>query len=197
MLSSFQMAKLIPPVEVIRVLNEAKVPFVLVGAYGLSGWLKEARATEDVDVVVAGRHVKKAVKALEAVFPDLEALDLPVVTRLRDRVTKDVAIDIMKPVQQPYRAVFHHTNTVRSGGQSYRVPSLEMALVMKFSAMTSIYRADKDKYQDAHDFILLVEHNPDFDRDNLAELASLIYPEGGKDILEMARKVQAGEKLNL
>ena len=60
-LSSFQVEKAIPPLDVIRVLNHANIRFVLVGAYGLAGWRQEPRATEDVDVVVAARQVKKAV----------------------------------------------------------------------------------------------------------------------------------------
>jgi hypothetical protein len=103
----------------------------------------------------------------------------------------------MKPVQQPYCEVFKNSHTVRSGGETYQVPSLEMAIVMKFSAMTSLHRAEEDKYQDAHDFILMVKKNPDLDNDELAELGSLIYPDGGKDVVELARKALAGEKLNL
>jgi len=138
------MPKVIAPIEVIRVLNKAKISFVLVGAYGLAGWKDEARGTEDVDVVVAAKHLKKAVKTLLEAFPHLEPVDLPVVVRLRERATQDVVIDVMKPLQQPYIEVFKHTHTVTSEGQTYRVPSLEMALVMKFSAMISLYRADED-----------------------------------------------------
>jgi Nucleotidyl transferase AbiEii toxin, Type IV TA system len=196
-LSSFQVAMAIPPLGVVRVLNAAKIAFVLVGAYGLAGWRKEPRATEDVDVVVAARHVKKAVKVLLEAFTHLEAVDLPVVVRLRERGTEDVVIDVMKPVQQPYRELFKHTHAVHSQGQTYRVPSLEMAIVMKFSAMTSLYRAEEDKHQDAHDFILMVKKNPDFDRDKLADLGSLIYPDGGKHVVELARKAWAGERLLL
>ncbi len=197
LLSSYQMEKPIPPLEVVRVLNQAKISFVLVGAYGLAGWRKEGRATEDVDVVVAARQVQKAVKVLCEAFPHLESVDVPVVVRLRDRKTGDVAIDVMKPVQPPYRDVFKHTQTVRSGGQTYRVPSLEMALVMKFSAMTSLYRANEDKYRDAHDFIRMVKQNPDYDKERLAELGALIYPDGGKDVVELAGKALRGETLNL
>jgi hypothetical protein len=196
-LSSFQVEKSIPPLDVIRVLNEARIRFVLVGAYGLAGWRQEPRATEDVDVVVAARQVKKAVQVLLTAFPHLEAVDLPVVVRLRERTTQDVAIDVMKPLQQPYREAFRHTHKVSSGGQTYRVPSLEMAVVMKFAAMTSLYRAGDDKHLDAHDFIRMIKKNPEFDREKLAELASLIYPDGGKDVLELARKALAGETLIL
>lgn len=196
-LTSFQVPSSILPPDVIRVLNKEKVSFVLVGAYGLVGWRKEARATEDVNIVVSARQIKKAVRVLLTAFPNLEAVDLPVVTRLRERGTENVLIDVMKPVQQPYVEVFKHTKRVTSGGQSYLVPSLEMALMMKFSSMTSVNRAVEDKYQDAHDFILMAKGNPDFNKDNLAELGRLLYADAGKDVLEMTRKALAGETLNL
>lgn len=191
------MPTVIPLGDVIRALNKAKISFVLVGAHGLAGWRKKPRATEDVDVVVTARQVKKAVSVLLIAFPHLEAVDVPVVVRLRERDSKDAAIDVMKPVQQPYIEVFKHTNKVTTDGQTYRIPSLEMAIVMKFSAMTSLYRADVDKFQDAHDFVQMVQVNPQLNKEKLGELAALMYPDGGKDILEMVRKIQAGEKLIL
>jgi hypothetical protein len=196
-LSGFTVEKLIPPIEVIKALNTAKISFVLVGAYGLGGWLHESRATEDVDVMVAARHVKKAVKVLLAKFRYLEADEHPVVVRLRDRDTKDVHIDVMKPNQQLFRDIFKNTSFVSSKGQTYRIPTLEMALAMKFAPMVSLHRADEDKFVDAHDFIRMVKSNPDIDLNKLAELGDLVYPEGGKELLEMVRQVRAGEKLRL
>lgn len=196
-LSRYQMPQVIPLEDVIRVLNNAKVRFVLVGAHGLAGWRNKPRATEDVDVVVAQAHLKKAVKALENAFPKLESVDLPVVIRMRDRQSHDVLVDVMKPVQQPYVEVFKHTHTTTIEGQKVRIPTLEMALVMKFSAMTSLYRADKDKFLDAHDFMYMVDTNANCNEAVLSEIASLIYPDGGKDVVEMVRKVRAGEKLVL
>lgn len=196
-LSSYQMPKVILPIDVIRVLNQAKISFVLVGAYGLAGWQKQSRATEDVDVIVAARQVRRAVKELLAAFPDLEAVDLPVVVRLKDRGTDDVLIDVMKPIQQPYMETFKHTHKITAEGQTYRVPSLEMALVMKFSAMTSPNRQDEDKFRDAHDFIRILKNNPELDSGKAAELACLIYPDGGKYLLEIIRTIRAGEKLVL
>jgi hypothetical protein len=197
LLSQQQVPQIIPLLDVIRVLNRARISFVLVGAHGLVVWRGKPRATEEVDVVVAARHVKKAVKVLVEAFPQLEPVDLPAVVRLRQRGTEDVAIDVMKPVQQPYCEVFKHTHSVMMDKETYRVPSLEMAIVMKFSAMISPYRAEEDKFQDAHDFIYMVKNNPDFDKKLLSALASLVYADGGKDLLEMIRKIKAGEKLTL
>jgi hypothetical protein len=196
-LMEYYVPKAILPAEVIAILNKAGINFVLVGAHGLGGWTKEPRATQDVDIVVTARHLKKAVRILLEAFPRLEAVDVEVVTRLRDRETRDVAIDVMKPNQPLYRAALKYTESVRSGGERYKVPSLEMALAMKFAPMVSPIREDAKKYLDAHDFIRMVRSNPDIDLEKLAELGDLVYPEGGKELLEKVRQVRAGEKLNL
>jgi predicted nucleotidyltransferase len=196
-LSRYQMPQVIPLEDVIRVLNQAKVRFVLVGAHGLAGWRNKPRATEDVDVIVAQAHLKKAVKALENAYPHLEPVDRQVVIRMQDRESHDVLIDVMKPVQQPYTEAFKHTHTTTIDGQKVRIPTLEMALVMKFSAMISPNRPYEDKLLDAHDFMHMVKSNPPCDVEKLTEIGSLMYPDGGKDVVEMVRKVRAGEKLEL
>jgi hypothetical protein len=189
--------RFLSPLDVIRVLNREKISFVLVGAYGLSGWRTQARATEDVDVVVAARQVAKAVRSLTKAFSFLEPEDIEVVVRLRDKETKQVAIDVMKPLQPPYHAIFKHTKKVTAGKESYRVPTLEMALTCKFAPMISLMRVDEKKLQDAADFIDIVKKNTDVDLDKLEELGDLVYNGGGKEIVELVRKVRAGEKLDL
>jgi hypothetical protein len=195
-LAEFQVMNAITPLQVITVLNGQRVSFVLVGAYGLAGWTKSPRATQDVDVIVAAKHHKKAVKALLTAFPQLEAEDQEVVTRLRDRDSQAVLIDVMMP-NLLYRAAFKHTVDVKLGGQNYRVPSLEMALAMKFAPMISLTRADEKKHMDAHDFIRIVKVNPEIDLEKLAELGELVYNGGGQEILELVRRVRSGERLQL
>jgi len=196
-LSSYYMPNAITPLRVIEVLNEARISFMLVGAHGLGGWMKKPRATQDVDVVVATKHQKKAINALLKAFSRLEVYDLPVVTRLRDRETKETAIDVIKQNQPLFRAALKKAHIVSSEGQTYKIPSLELALALKFAPMVSLYRSDEDKYQDAHDFIYMVKSNADIDLETLAELGDLVYPGGGKEIVERVRQVRVGEKLNL
>jgi len=196
-LSGVYVPHFIAPQDVIRVLTAAKVSFTLVGAHGLGGWTGKPRATEDVDVVVGPRQVKKAVAALTAAFPNLDADDHPAVVRLRDRDTGAVAIDVMKPNQPVIHAALKNTHTVRSGRLTYKVPSLEMALALKFAPMVSLNRAEDDKHIDDADFIRVVRHNPDIDLDRLAVLGELVYPGGGKEIVECVRRVRAGEQLIL
>jgi len=196
-LSGVYVPHFIRPEDVIGILTAAKVSFTLVGAHGLGGWTGKPRATEDVDIVVVQRHVKKAVAALTAAFPNLDVDDQPAVVRLRDRQTGAVAIDVMKPNQAVIHAALKHTHTVRSGRLSYKVPSLEMALALKFAPMVSLNRADDDKHVDAADFIRVIRHNADIDLDKLATLGELVYPGGGKRIVEFVRRVRAGEQLIL
>jgi hypothetical protein len=195
-LSRYYMPNAILPTDVIRVLNHERIPFVLVGAHAAFGWMQEGRTTKDVDVVVAARYHKKAVRVLLAQFKDLEEVELEVVSRLRDRRTREVAIDVMKP-RELYRAAFKHTHSVQSGRLTYRIPTLEMALAMKFAPMTSPNRDGAKKLIDAHDFIMMVRANPEIDLDKLAALGELVYPTGSREILELVRRVRSGETLIL
>jgi hypothetical protein len=196
-LSEYYVPDLITPLEVIRVLNAARVKFMLLGAHGLAGWMGKPRATEDVDVLVGARGHKKAVNALLAAFPHLQAEDHPVVTRLRDPESGNIVIDVMKANQPLYLDALKHTHTVQSGGQTYSVPSLELALTTKFAAMISLTRADRDKYQDVRDFMYIVDTNPDIDLAKLHALGQLVYNGGGDEVVEKVRQVRAGEKLVL
>src|SRR5215472_7747300 len=108
-LSEYYVPNLITPSQVIRVLNTAKIRFMLLGAHGLGGWTGEPRATKDVDVLVAARSHKKAVRTLLEAFPHVQAEDNEVVTRFRDPETRTVVIDVMKPNQPLYRDALKHT----------------------------------------------------------------------------------------
>jgi hypothetical protein len=196
-LSAYYMPNLITPLDVIRVLKAANVRFMLVGAHGVGGWMRKPRATEDVDVLAGYRQEKKAVRALLAAFPHLKADDHEVVTRLRDSQSGDMVIDVLKPNQSLLREALRYAHVVESGGRSYRIPSLELALTMKFARMTSPNRADEDKFLDAHDFMYMVDSNPDIDLEKLAQLGDLVYPGGGVEIVEKVRQVRAGEKMKL
>jgi hypothetical protein len=196
-ITSWYVKNMIPPLEVIRVLNEAKVRFMLVGAHGIAGWLEEARATNDVDVLVGYRQHQKATRALLAAFPHLLPDDQEVVVRFSDPESGKVVIDVMKCVQPLHREGLRHTQAVETKGLRYKVPSLEMALALKFGPMVSPNRVLGKKRQDAADFTLMVDAHPEIDMAKLAELGELVYPGGGKEIVEIVRKIRAGEKLLL
>lgn len=197
-LTSYFVPGAISPIDVMQALNEARISFGLVGAHARMGWMRKPRATQDVDVVVAGRQVKKAVRFLCEAYSHLEPIELPGVVSLRNRETRGELVDIVKPLLSPYREVFRHTHTIQAEGLTFRMPSLEMVLAMRFVALTSTTRDLADKYLDAHDFIRMVRENVDeLDEGKLEKLGCLLYDEGGKDLRAMVDKVRRGEKLTL
>ena len=196
-LSGLYVEDMIPPLEIVRLFNQTEVSFVLIGLHGIAGWMDEPRATEDVDVVVASKHRRKAVRVLTAKYRRLFVDDLPGVIRLRDPATGKGLIDIVKPTLPLFRALFKNARRIRVGKQQYRIPTLEMAIALKFAPMTSPNREAADKHQDAHYFILLVKRNPGINKRKLSELGDLVYPGGGAELSDMVRKVEAGEKLVL
>jgi len=182
----------IGPSDVERVLNAAKVKFVLVGAHAISGYTGRPRATLDVDVI--SDAPKKAMNALSAAFPDLEVQDHPVVIRfLRD---KREAIDVIKASSSPlFRRILKATRTVHIGGEPVPVPILEAALAAKFAAMVSPTRKVTDRVQDGVDFARAVEMSKRLDLKLLEELGQLVYDGGGREILKLVQDAKAGRRL--
>lgn len=185
---------MIDPLDVIETLTQAGVRFVLIGAHGIGGWMQQARATRDVDVVVRKTHHKKAVKALSERFADLPIDEQVVVTRFLDPASREPVIDVLRPVGL-YERVFENS-VVAAGG--HQVPSVEMAIASKFNAMVSRNREEEKQHLDASDFIQMVKRNhPRLDRDRLQMLGEAVYQGGGRDLLAMVDNVLAGRRLRI
>lgn len=196
-LSAYYIPHFIPPLDVFRVLNAVNVRFLLVGIHALGGWMREPRTTPAVDILVGLRLSRRVVRVLLASFPLLRAEEHDDQTRLRDAETGQVLIEVMKANQPLYRAAFRHGHAVNWENQDYQIPSLELALTMKFAAMISATRDYADKHFDAHDFLCMVQSNADIDQRKVHALGQLVYNGGGDEIVEKVRKVRAGEKLTL
>ena len=195
LLSKQQMPETIPLVDVIRVLNQAKVSFVLMGAHGLANWQEKRKAPARVEVIVPSRQFERTAQVLVTAFEGFEVVGLPIWMCVRKRKTHEELVRVLKPRQQPYREILKHTRRVFVGNEPVRIPSLEMAVAMIFESMISIYRRDADKLLDADDFKCLVRQNPSLNKDKLAKLASLIYPKGDRGVLKYVRQSRAGETL--
>ena len=177
----------IQPKEVIKVLNKAKVKFTLVGAHGIAGWLEQPRASQDVDVIVHSGH-KAAVQAIHRAFPELTAVDATVVTRFIDPATKLAVIDLMRPQSDLHEAVRNYSVPV---GKSHCVPSLDMALALKFAAIESPNREVNKKRQDKVDFVSMVyAHGDEVAEDILFSLGEMVRSGGGKEILELVKEAR-------
>lgn len=184
---------MVAPADIIPILNDAGVRFILMGNYGITGWRGEARATEDVDILVRTRDHRKAIRAIQGSFPRLQMTDNPVVTRFLDPVTKTPLIDLMKPNQPLFKVAFRQAILDAEG---YLIPNLEFALACKFAAMVSPSRLERKKYLDAADFMSIVEKNaPAIRLDRLRRLGERVYPGGGAEILQLVEDAKAGRRL--
>jgi len=178
----------IQPREVIKILNKARIRFTLVGAHGIAGWLVDPRASQDVDVIIHAQH-KKAVQVVRKAFPELRVMDLEVVTRFIDPATDRPVIDLMKPDSDLHQIIADYTVQV---GKTHQVPSLEMALALKFAAMESPHRKGVKKHQDAVDFeSMVVAHGDEIAEDVLFSLGEMVKNGGGKEILKLVEEARA------
>jgi hypothetical protein len=133
------------------------------------------------------------VKAIQKAFPTLELEEFPVVARFKDPALGRVVIDVMKPADAVYQAVFANSVAV---GKTHRVPNLEMALVCKYAAMISPNRHPGKKLIDGGDFYFIVEANGARIRvEKLKTLGDLVYVGGGEEILKLVEDVSAGRRL--
>ena len=154
------------------------------------------RAAQDIDIVPTVRSFKRALQTLRSGYPHLTEEPGEVEVKFRDPRTSLHLIDVVKPGNALLRSATRYFLQVR-GTPEFRIPSVEMALAMKFAAIRSDLRPQAEMFLDAHDYILMVKTNPDIDLETLAELGQLVYNGGGAEILEKVRQVRAGERLQL
>lgn len=185
----------VTPEGVIAALNRAKIIPVLMGMHGLAGYRSEARATQDVDVLVTKKDLRKAVRVLEEEYPYLEVYEGPAVVRLVNPASQKPIIDLMKPSSEMMRLVFRHTIRI---GKTHRIPDLEMGLICKFVAMTAPVRREAKRMIDLGDFIDMVEHNRSvIDLEKLKNFAESVQRGGGARILQMVADIDAGRRVSL
>jgi hypothetical protein len=185
----------VTPEDVIDALRDTGVRCVIMGTHAVNTYRSEPRATQDVDILVPKRDLKKTVKRLHEVYPTLEINDTPVVTRFIDPATGKGVLDVMKPTQTVYQIVFRHSIPV---ADTHRVPDLEMTLASKFAAMVSPNRDADKKMIDGGDFINVIKYNrDDIDEGKLVRLADIVYPNGGAEIRQMLEDIDAGRTIQL
>nr|HLW65592.1 hypothetical protein [Gemmataceae bacterium] len=192
--------------EVLRTLIRKRIPFVLTGAHGIGGWTGRPRATKDVDILVkAGRNRTRAVNAIKAIYPELEARDFTGMTAFFVPGEKESVIDVVCPRRADLEETLQNPTWTenKEEGLRYRVPSLEEALANKYGAMLSPIRSITKRQMDMVDFSWMVVHSTDegqqpIDLKRLAALGEMVWPGGGgKEILRLVGDVKAGKAINL
>ncbi len=184
----------ITPQDVIDALIAGGVKdWVLMGLHGYVGYMPEPRATQDVDVMVAYGSRARAKKAILVRWPNLVVRELSQVMRFADPADVDAqgkpkqVIDLMHPYS-PFQELILKEYVIVDAKTKHRLPALEAALVSKYAAIISPYRAYDDKGQDAIDFRRLVKANHDRIReDDLRRLAGLVWENGADDIVRFVQ----------
>jgi hypothetical protein len=190
----------ITPQDVIDALNAGGVKnWVLMGLHGYVGYMPNPRATQDVDILVPYSARQRAKKAITTRWPTLQVRELSQVTRFGDPNDLDAkghpkqVIDLMHP-WSPFQELILKEYVVVDKKTQHRLPTLEAALVSKYAAMVSPFRARDDKRQDSADFSRLVNANRDRIRiDDLRRLAHLIW-EGGADEIVSFIEIAVSDK---
>ncbi len=190
---------------VLRTLTQKRIPFVLTGAHGIGGWTGKPRNTQDVDLLVkAGRNHGRAVKAVQALYPQLEVRTFTGLTTFFVAGETDSVIDVACPYRADQEETLAHPVWAENQehGVRYRVPSLEAALANKYGAMLTLTRDLDKRMQDAVDFTRIVLHSTDegrrpIDLDKLEALGEKVWSGGGgKEILRMVERVKAGRAIH-
>jgi nucleotidyltransferase AbiEii toxin of type IV toxin-antitoxin system len=191
---------------ILKTLAQKRIPFILTGAHGISGWTGKPRNTQDVDLLVkTGRNHTRAVKAIKTLYPQLEVRTFPGVTAFFVPGEKTSVIDIT----YPHRADLEETlanptwTENKEQGLRYRIPSLEEALANKYGAMLATSRKLDKRMQDAVDFTRMVQHSLDegqqpIDLERLEILGEKVWPGGGgEEILRLVEQVKAGRAIDV
>ncbi len=181
----------VEPQQVIEVLQQAEIKrWVLMGLYGYVGYLAMPRATQDVDILVGPDELERVIAAICQRWPALVVDRQEVVVRFRDpgEVAIDgemkQVIDAMLPSNACYQAILerYHMLDATTG---HRIPIIEAACASKFAALVSPYREWEKKSYDAGDLRSIMSANADtLDRELLGRLGDLVYPDGGRELLE-------------
>ena len=191
---SISQGAIMDAVDVARVLNAAKVKYIIVGAHAVNSYSSKPRATVDVDLIA--QFPKKARDALLAAFPDLEAREFPVVIRLLRAGVE--AIDIIQPTSgKLFREALKHVTTLKIDKVIVCLPRVEALVAMKFNSMVTLTRQPGDRFQDAADFTRVVQNHAKLDIALLKQLAELAYPGASIEIAKMVADIRAGKPINI
>jgi hypothetical protein len=186
--------------QIITTLQAKKIRFVLTGAHGISTWTGRPRSTHDVDVLVkGGRNHARAVKALRALYPEMEVRNFTGLTAFFVPGERESVIDVIFPHRADIEVTLQTAVLIEKEGLEYRIPALEAALANKYGAMNNLLRDPGKRTIDAADFYFMVRHSLDagrepIDLEQLSALGEMVWPGGGgAEILGLVEQAKAGQ----
>lgn len=157
-----------------------------------------------MDVIVDSAQVARAVRALEARFPELAVQDLVHNVRFSSqrggghRAIDAERIDVVRADHPLFQRILErYSVSIQSKGHRILVPTVEGAVALKFAAAISPNRGADSTPQDRADLIAIIRSGQDLDPAVLAELGDLVYPGGGKELQQVAAGIRAGRNVSL
>jgi hypothetical protein len=184
----------ITPGDVARVLSDAGVRYVLIGAHAINLNTGRPRATRDVDVVVAS--TAKAVRAFQRTYPQLSVERHPALVRFKDQDQE--VVDLIKSSSNDlFKRVLKLAHRVSIAGVTIAVAKPEAALGTKFFSMSNPALSHDDRMQDAVDFSRAAKLQQRLDFSILWTLAELVYSGGGDACLKLVADAKAGRKIQI
>jgi len=185
----------ITPEKVIKILHAAGIKCVLMGTHALDTYRDQARATQDVDILVHKMEMPRTIRAIQDNYPKLTLRNTRRMTHFLDPSDGKGVIDVMRPNQALYKLVSRHSIAI---GDTHRVPDLEMTLASKFVAMCAPNRAMDKQFLDAGDFINVVQHHrAGLDVSKLKYLAGRINQGYDTKVAKIIKDIDAGRMIQL
>ncbi|MBN4050412.1 hypothetical protein JYT28_01550, partial [Desulfobulbus sp. AH-315-M07] len=175
--------------RVIAVLDDVGAAWTVVGAHALNSYVRP-RATDDIDIVVEASKLPEVLKALEQKMGKLQIDDIGAAIRVLD-----LSVDLIRSDNHVlFRAALE--KAVQIG--EVRVPPPELLLALKFLASTSPWRKAADRGQDTVDLVRLYQTlGSTLDREGAFRYAASIYPGAERELEQMLRRIDRGEKLQV
>lgn len=174
--------------EVLRVLSEANIRWVSIGAAALAEYV-EPRATSDLDLLVPVADLQPALETIKTHFGQVKVTDE---TPYRVKIEGSVSVDLVGASTVLYEAVLRR-HRLRD---DLHIATPEQLAAMKYAAILSPNRGQAEKYQDKSDlFRLALSAIKNFR--SLRRLGDLVGPDEGGRLVQLARDIRAGRPVEI
>ena len=174
----------------IRCLENVAVDWCVVGAHAV-GVYSEPRTTQAVDFLIDDRKMKPLLAALEREIGELGVVDIGAAVRLTA-----VSIDLIRAsTNRLFREALARSQMV--GG--WRVPALEVLVVLKFLAATSRWRQPHHRSRDIADVLRLLADADEttIDRELMIRLAAEVYPGAEEEFADLLARIARGDPITI
>jgi nucleotidyltransferase AbiEii toxin of type IV toxin-antitoxin system len=175
-------------------LDREGVEWVLIGAQAINLYLLRPRATVDVDIVVRKKHLRKAIKVLQAACGAVEESEVHFKAELSPAPER-LGVDLIKSTSH---ALFEEALDRKVQIEGIPAASLEALLALKFLSIVSPWRSIPDKFQDSSDLTrAFLENRPRVDRALFIELASLASKNARAVAVKLLDAIENGKPITI